>query len=989
MEKVVELENQVLRLKARVEYLEYMLDKSGICYESDGDNQINNGMESQDTDQGARIIHQTITNEHLQLFYRMFKGRTDVYSRRGGKPSPKTGRTGYFTQCFNSFNYSICPKRRGIGISCGKCDFQSYKPLRGRDLLAHLTGEREDCGDVIGIYPMLLDETCNFLVFDFDNHDANNTLDDGANPDNSWVEEVNAMRTICRENDVDVLVERSRSGKGAHVWLFFEESVKVSLARRFGDALLTKGAQSVNQKNFKSYDRMIPAQDRLPEGGLGNLIALPLQGRALLKGNSAFIDEAWNAYPDQWKKLSEVRKISRQFIENAIKEWGDDGTLGFLAEDISESTGDESAEKPWEKKKRFNAEDVAGKVDITIADRIYIYKGNIKIRMQNQLRRLAAFSNSEFYKMQAMGHYVGGLSRIISCSEDEGGYILLPRGCEESLVRNLQEADIDFDISDRRNDGNSINVSFKGELYPEQQKAADRMLEYDNGVLHAATAFGKTAVGAYMISAHKVNTLILVHNNEILKNWVDDLDKFLDIDEEPPEYTTPSGRTKKRKSVIGRLTSSHNSVTGIIDVVMISSLGKKDDINEMVKKYGQVIMDECHHAASQTAYNVLNEVNARYVYGLTATPKRDDGQDKKIFMLLGPIRYRYTARDRADMQGIPHYVYPRFTRLIHPEEDKLSIAEANRLIVESETRNNQIIDDAEECIKNGRSPLVITKNREHAEYLYNRLQYSADNVFLLMGGRSSKERDDIRTQMMMVPEDETVILVATGQYIGEGFNYPRLDTMLLTMPISYEGNVEQYSGRLHRDYAPKSDVIIYDYVDSHISKLERMYRKRLRTYKKMGYEICLGVKAEKQTANAIYGIENYMPVYRCDLREAAEEIIISSPGINKEKVKDIIGMLKPIQESGVKVTVLTLNPDIYPEARVEITHSLIQELKNAGIAIKLKDIMHEHYAVIDREIVWYGSLNFLSREREEDNLMRVRSKDIATELLEMEFGAKK
>lgn len=301
-------------------------------------------------------------------------------------------------------------------------------------------------------------------------------------------------------------------------------------------------------------------------------------------------------------------------------------------------------------------------------------------------------------------------------------------------------------------------------------------------------------------------------------------------------------------------------------------------------------MDECHHRASQTAEEVLNEVNAKYVYGLTATPKRDDGQEQKVFMQFGPIRYRYTAKDKAKEQGIEHFVYPRFTRLGHSEGETLKINEAYKLVRESDIRNNQIISDVEDCLENGRTPLVLTKFKDHAAYLYDKLSGKADHIFLLQGGKSAKERDLIRKQMKEVPKMKQLYSWQKGHYIGEGFKYPRLDIMMLTTPIAWQGNIEQYTGRLHRDFEWKQDVIIYDYVDSHIRVLERMYHKRLRTYKKIGYEICLALTVKKRIANAIYDNESYSAIYETDLIEANSNIIIS-PGINEEKVKSIISLI--------------------------------------------------------------------------------------------------
>lgn len=473
-----------------------------------------------------------------------------------------------------------------------------------------------------------------------------------------------------------------------------------------------------------------------------------------------------------------------------------------------------------------------------------------------------------------------------------------------------------------------------------------------------------------------------------MNNWIEDLEKFLKIDEKLPEYQTPTGRVKKRKSIIGQLCAKHNSISNIIDVAMIPSLGKNDEINPLVKNYGMIIMDECHHGASSTAMGVLREVNAKYVYGLTATPKRDDGQEQKIFMYLGPIRYRYTAKDRARQQQIAHYIIPRFTRLIDVNAKSMKINDAYKAVRTSEIRNQQIINDVTMCLKNGRTPLVLTKFKDHAAYLYEHLKNAADHVFLLQGGVSTKRQDLLRKEMKLVPAEKSIILVAIGQYIGEGFNYPRLDTMMLTIPIAWQGNVEQYAGRLHRDYDGKNEVVIYDYVDSHIRVLEKMYHKRLRAYKKMGYDLRSTDKILQpyQKTNAIFDKTSYMEIYENDVLSAQQEIIISSPRISTRKILKIIQLLKGVQERGVKITIATLQSCEWPSSQREKVDCQIRTLINSGIDVKLFSHMHEHYAIFDKHIVWYGSMNLLSNEKEDDSMMRLDSKEIAQELMKVTFG---
>ena len=986
--------SKISQLENEIEYLHGLLDNAGISYKRRAEELEDLSPDRNlafEENQGARILPVTITKQHIQYYYHLFKGRNDVYSKRSGKVNKKTGKHGYYTQCWNFWKDGICPKKNHSQFNCGECQNQKYKELTGQVLYEHLIGAREDASDVIGLYPMFPDETVNFLVFDFDCHDDKIGGDDGANLESDWMTEVNAFRKICEINEVPVLVERSRSGKGAHVWIFFEKPILASVARRFGTALLSKGAESVNMKNFKYYDRMLPAQDHIPlntktgKPGLGNLVALPLQGQALKLGNSAFIDENWNVYPNQWECLKEVKKLSLETVEERIKEWSAEGILGVLSNEFEADTERTNDTKPWEKTKHsLHKEDVSSVVEIVIADKVYIGTKDMKPRMQNALRRMAAFSNPDFYKKAAMGLSTKGIPRIVFCGYDEAGYICIPRALLDSVIDRFNEVGISFTLTDNRCSGTPLDVSFNGTLYEEQMRAAKAILEHDNGILAATTSFGKTVVGAYMIAQRKTNTLILVHNTEIQKNWIEDLNKFLDVNAELPEYKTKTGRIKKRKNIIGKLHAGHNSMTDIIDVAIFSSLGKGDEIDPIIEQYGMVIMDECHHGAAQTVEDVIGSAKAKYVYGLTATPKREDGLEKKVFMQFGPIRFRYTAKERAEKQGIDHFVYPRFTRLVSASH--LKVNEANRAVIECESRNEQIIADVENCIQNGRTPLVLTKYKEHAELLYQRLQGKADHVYLLQGGGSRKTKDEMRIQMRSIPDAESIVLVAIDKYIGEGFNFPRLDTMMLTMPAAAEGNIEQFAGRLHRDYETKKEVIIYDYVDSHIRVLEKMYHKRLRTYKKIGYEICNNIIVEKQNANTIFDIDSYEKVYEKDLLEANKEIIISSPVLNHAKVDAFVKLIKQRQEDGVKLTVITINPEGYPEEKIEDTKRLVEILKNCGVRIKLQEHMHEHFAIIDEEIVWYGNMNFLSLAKADDNLMRVKSKDVAHELLEISFG---
>ena len=961
-----------------------ILDKAGLSYHKELSKLRQSGSkEAFDPEQGKRIIHpQAITENMANQFFSMFWGRQDVYAKRS--VNKETGKAAYYPQC-NNFWTNVCHKKIKDGINCKDCKNRSYKTITKKDILNHLRGNAYNASDVIGVYPLLSNGTCRFMVFDFDNHDKGADEKDSANSDDTWVEEVESMREICVLNGIEPLVERSRSGRGAHVWIFFDKPIAASFVRKFGFALLDKGAEQINLKSFKYYDRMLPAQASLPEdSAVGNLIALPLQGKALQDGNSAFIDGNWNAYPNQWETLFNKPRLSQGFLEEKIKEWSN------TIDDIAANAAESDREKPWNRVQHFNKNDVEGKLHIILSNGIYVDNTNLKAAMQNRIRRMAAISNPVFYKNQAIGTSNYDTARWIYLGKDHlSGYIQIPRGLQDELWENIKQADIDYEMEDERQQGRKINVDFKGELRPEQDKALKELIRYDNGILHAATAFGKTVVSSAIIAQKKINTLIILESSALIEQWKEALEKFLNINEGLPTYETKTGRVRKRKSLIGTLQGAHDSMTGIIDIAMAGSLCKKGKYHKMMNEYGLVLIDECHHSASETIANVLKEVKAKYVYGVTATPKRGDGLEKINFMLIGPIRYSYTAKEKAKEQGIQHLVYPRFTRTVPPRgviTDKMHPNEAYEIIHNNDVRDEQIIEDVKNCVAAGRTPVVLSRYKDHSKKIYERLKSCADHVFLMTGNNSKKEHRKILEQMHQVDKNESLILIATGSLVGEGFDFPRLDTLFMATPVSFRGVVEQYAGRLNRDYAGKENVIIYDYVDNHIPMFNNMYMKRLKAYKQIGYEFGDGLQTVKQTVNAIYDGNNYSENYHKDLLDSNKNIIISSPVISGSKVYELINMLKEKQMSGVQVTIVTWTPDSYGFGDAAYWMQLHEDMRRAGFFIRTVEEYCDRFAVIDQEVVWYGNINLLAKDKVDDSIMRVRSKGIAGELMEITFG---
>ena len=965
MVRLLEYENKILKDK---------LKKAGISYEEVNpfEEKIESA-EEYDLDQGSRIVNPPYITEKMAIrFFSMFWGREDVYARRG-----KNG--GYFPQCANRWNDRLCPKQRKEKVFCDECENTKWISLDVKKIIAHLLGTKEDGSDVIGVYPLLPNGTCRFIVFDFDNHEKGAEVTDFANTDNEWHKEVDALRKMCELNGIRPLVERSRSGKGAHVWIFFKKAIPAATARNFGFLLLDKGSTSINLKSFHYYDRMYPSQD--VASSIGNLIALPLQGQALKNGNSAFVDENWNAYTGVQTCALPILGI--EDVEQCMAKW-----QGELAEVRGMLTNIEKnvRPKPWKKKCEFCKSDVVGKLHMVLGNGVYVDTLNLMPRIQNQIRSLAAFDNPEFYKNKRLGYSNYYNFSAVYLGKDIDGYIQIPRGLRENIIQECEKAGISVDVSDQRETGQPIRVSFKGDLRMQQELAAEKLLSHSDGVLSAATAFGKTVVCSYLIAERKVNTLILLQSKDLLNQWVDELNHFLEIREEPPEYETKTGRKKKRNSVIGVLHGNKNTLTGIIDVAMVGSMYSRGKFNERINSYGMVIMDECHHAASNTSMELLQKINAKYVYGVSATPKRGDSLDRIIYMLLGPLRHRFTALERAKEQGIGHYFVPRYTRVVDTAESKDNINKAYNLISTSKVRNEMIIDDVITCVARKQTPVILTRFKEHAKFLHDALKEKADHVFLLYGDNSDKENAEIRVKLKQIPENESLILVATGQKIGEGFDFPRLDVLMLAAPVSFEGRLEQYVGRLNRDYVGKEAVYVYDYIDSHVRYFDKMYAKRLRTYRKMGFSIWTQELQPKQIINAIFDSVNYTEKFEQDIVESEKMVVISSPDIRQDKIDRFLLLVKKRQEVGVKVTVITTDPEDITYGKSDVCYELIRAMQLVGINVITRTEVEECFAVIDDEIVWHGGMNLLGKADVWDNLMRIRNSQVATELLEIALG---
>ena len=746
------------------------------------------------------------TDQKVVLFRGLFQGRTDVYPIRW--ESKTTGKAGYAPACANEWRAGVCEKPR---IKCSDCGNRLLIPLSDAVIYDHLASAQ-----TVGVYPLLSDDTCHFLAVDFDEAE--------------WRENSQAFVQSGHELGVPVALEVSRSGNGAHAWIFFAGSVSARDARRLGTAIISHTCARTRQLKLTSYDRLFPNQDTMPKGGFGNLIALPLQKKPRENGCSVFVDAALRPYPDQWTFLASIRRMSPQDIEPAILK----ATGGVHPLDVT-FIEEEDLKEPWKRSAPSNKKlcgPMPKSLRVTLANLIYIEKAQLPQPLANRLIRLAAFQNPEFYKAQAMRFTVWDKPRVIGCAENFPNHIALPRGCLDAVQALLRDNGIRCDLLDERFVGEPLDVVFVGILRVDQEAAVAAMLQHDAGVLCAPTAFGKTVAAAAMIARRGVNTLVLVHRTELLKQWQERLQSFLGVG----------------KAVIGTIGGGKAKPTGRIDIAVMQSLSRQGEINPLVENYGHVIVDECHHVGAVSFDAILKRAKAKYVLGITATPIRRDGQQPIIFMQCGPIRYEAPKPESAphDLEVVPRALYKRIDL---PQET--GIQDVFRHLTTDKDRTAAIGAEIERAFNEGRKVLVLTERTEHLNAILTALSGKIRSPFVLHGRMSTKQRAALITELDALPPDVPRVLLATGKLVGEGFDYPPLDTLVLAMPISWKGTLQQYAGRLHREHATKTDVRIIDFVDTGHPALLRMWDKRQRGYRAMGYRMAPQLLMHEQTPEAL------------------------------------------------------------------------------------------------------------------------------------------
>ncbi|MDR0846774.1 MAG: DEAD/DEAH box helicase family protein [Lactobacillales bacterium] len=832
-------------------------------------------------------LRQRSTKEKIKLYRSYFKGRDTMVA---ASFRTKEGKMGYYPLCNSRFN-PACPKQTKAAFKCANYKMQNFQPITDELIFNHLKGTLPNGKEAFyGMYPILSDNTVYFLAIDFDKHD--------------WKTEVKALTKACHNYKLKPLLELSQSGNGCHVWLFFETPIEAKHARKLGDLLLAQAMKENPKITFEAYDRMFPNQDELPSGGFGNLIALPLQGMRVNKGCSRFIDSKFKIIPDVWEGLAKTPKISEENLTKLIGEMQVDLPLDFYREDI--------------KIKKVSSE----KIKIILASEIKIKHTRLAKKDVVKLKQLATFSNKAYYEALGKRLPTKDIPRLISLASFDDEFIYLPRGLEPQIREMFPKAK----WIDKRVLGTEIDVKFSGDLYPEQAEALAKLAKNDMGILSAGTGFGKTVLAAKLIAEKKVSTLILVNNKTLATQWKSQIERFLGVE-------------------TGMIYGGKTKLSSVIDIGLFQSMTKKDDLPELLGRYGMVIVDEVHHVAAKTFEDVIKQASAKFIYGLSATPKREDGLEKILYMRMGEVAYK---AEKISPKHIDQILYTRFSAIGEDNygDTRNTIHENYQLMMNSDERNKMVVDDIVENVAIGRHLIVLSRYVEHVEILRKEFVERALDVPVYILNSKMKAKILREELEELKAEGKPFVLFTTGSYAGEGFDLPALDTLMLAMPISSKGSLQQYLGRLLRNLEEKEELRVYDYVDFAIPMIYRMYQKRLPTYRKLGYVLTEDDKSGLYKSNFFEASGAWEVLFK-DLAEARNRFVLVVPFLSNE----LLGKLLDKDYKCRSILVVPPIDTVKVNFRARYTE-MLRELGEAGFEVVQRCEVKQSFAMVDDSLVW-------------------------------------
>lgn len=931
-------------------YPNYFSGKEFVLLKVEGSYSIADSLEFQAniiTDPAISKAKRT-TSEKVQLYRSYFRGRENMLATSFENTS---GKRVYYPLCLSRKKYP-CPKIKQGKFPCTKCQFQNFQPILDEQIINHLRGfDRRGRETFYGIYPITEANTVYFLAFDFDKKD--------------WQQSGLAFVKVAKKLGLSPLIELSQSGNGCHIWFFFVEAIQAKLVRQFGLGILKYAMLDQPKLAFDSYDRMFPNQDALSNGGFGNLIALPLQGSKVKNGTSRFIDEHFNLIEDIWGALEATPKLKQNQIERIIKE------IDYVLPTEYYQTTYKYSKLSDKEISLFTDPKLPtsfmNKIDIVVRNQLELKRNDLTKEELVQLKFLATFHNKAFYVAQNKRQSTRGIPRFICLAEITDSAVYLPRGLEPQVHKLFPSASFIY----RTEFGEKLNINFKGSLYPKQEQALADLTLKPMGILCAGTGFGKTVVAAKLIAERKLSTLVLVHNKNLANQWKASLEKFLEIEEEPHEEQTPTGRRRK-KSKIGKIYGGTINRSKLIDIGLFQSLAKQQNLEELFKDYGMIIVDEAHHIAAKTFEDVIKKAANQYIYGLTATPTRDDGLENILYMRLGEIAH---IAEKEIPTHITQKLYMRFTSVGEQltTVQQQTIHENYQLIIDSEERIEQVVLDILENLQQNRHIIVLTRYIKHLTLLEQQLKKQKQNykLYILNGKMSTKV---LRKELLLLKkEGKPFVLLTTGNYAGEGFDLPALDTLILAMPISSHNNLKQYLGRLLRNLEEKEELRVYDYVDYAIPMIYKMYQKRLQTYKKLGYQLCDDQQSELYKSNLF--TTEYQDILAKDIMNTKETLMISLPFLDKATYQFLVEL--NLQNRIQNKSVFLPKSSSIPLNFQKRYRNYIKELKNLNYQIFFKENIYQKFVIIDSQLFW----SLPRKHQSEDGIaLRIYSSEMSERL---------
>ncbi len=868
-------------------------------------------------------------DDRIRIFRDYFRTRDDLYAERFY--SNKAMKYGWNPACENSFANG-CMKGKGK-FSCMECPIRKFSRLTDEVILAHFTGtdskNRQNLG--IGLYPMLKDSTVYWLAMDFD--------------EDSWFENMLSVYQAALTHSVCPVMERSASGNGGHLWFFFSQNIPAAQARRFACLLLQEAMTRNPHLSFSSFDRLFPNQDFMPKGGAGNLIAAPFRYDAYRHENSAFINTRGQILKQPFEFLLSRPKITPEEITSICSSY-DTEDYFFDNDQLRMSLHTEQ---------KYSSE-----IRAVLRNRLIIRKTGLNALTVNLLKRVSSMYNPKYIEMQKYHRpiYVNGnVTRVLSYFEEDDKNLYLPRGVLTQLRSLLVETKIITE--DKRTEGRPIDISFRGTLREDQKDAVQKLLKYEDGILQAYPGFGKTVAGLFIMAERKVSTLIVVNSKELLEQWKMRIDEWLDYPK----------AVKKRDSFVRTYSAARKNLGGNIDIAIAKSLANAENLDEIMSQYGLVLIDECHHIACDTFLTIMRQASAKYIYGLSATPKREDGLDKAIFMHCGPIRKRVASTHK---HSFTQYLIPRYTNFRWLADD-IQYQELCSELTKDTARNYLIFKDIMAEYRSDGKIIVLSERIEHLNILFDMLSAACDDVYMLSGQTKIKERKATLQYIRELKPEDSYILLATSKLLGEGFDLPSLETLFLVLPIKAETRIIQYTGRIERDTGNKDTVKVYDYVDEQVPMANRMYYRRLKQYQASGYLIQENHR-ETVMERFLYDIGAFEEPLLNDLRSARSEITIFSPAPIISCIRKYHSSLQELFHSGISIHYIL-------SSSCKDKTQEIRYLRGTGGNIIFTD-HKKHFIIIDRKIIWSGNMDLLSPLPKSDGyLTRSDNSELAAEII--------